>query len=1070
MAIIQPEYAQEVAPSAHEIKKIELGREVGLWETATTAAETEWIDPAKLIQPKFTPQDGFRVWREGVIDKYTTQHGSLGQPPKKLTEENTRRLVEEDPQSPEEAQYIADQLFVDQEQEELLAGQGITGQGVRLAVSMIDPIALLTTVATDGAAAPWILYNKLGKARRIGGVMARTALVSGSTEALLSAMRMRTDLTYDANDAAVDVLLTAGLGAAIGGGAYAWQNSKAAGNAFTGTKAAYAENSETIKRHTDLMVEDIDRNTLQQTAVDIGDEVAANQLAIDQEQAELSYESPANFTRQSDFANSTKMKSQTAREFGGSVLEDATGEKTVHTIGLEKERLNTLYNTKLIKAVRQPYLEWTREQGYRAIHLRPFESNKLQNQFNDMVYRVVDSGVTSGNKQVDKAARDIQQMYREYADHLVRTGVADSETFTNSNYIARFYSDRKITKLFRENGDDLAHTKMERVFTGALRNANPDWDDAFITMLSKGLSVRIGKRVRGFSSESVDDWLSSDEALKELFTDAGFTTEQVKEAMSKAAGKVASKDKSSKPDRLKKRLNMDSTFISDDNLSLYDLIDTNAVNVTQRYLNNMTAWSALRQSKWGITGKADLDKLEETIRREAFEAGGNPDKEAMAFKRWNDELFGRPISSLNVDEGGQIASVLRSLTRYNYVRGMGMAWMMNLTEINRAVWQNGFLTTLNHLPKPQLKLLGWERKGDSFNFVGADRALIDEANTWNVSIGDDYHHRMFSNYEDEGLFASDEGLIGSADVFTQNVARNFSVVSLLAPVDRMTRQWSFAAAMDKATQALKAGKGGIYGHSFESMGLSKDVVAKLRKYAIHAEYEKGLAGTSRLKQMNYGKWVNDNGDVDWSTIDTFGRAMYRLNAHQIQKALIGESNWAMDTAVGKVIFQFRRFAIEAWEKHTLHSAKNITNPYVIGSALTSMMLGTLFYGWRLQLSSLGRDDREAYLYDKLEPTNQLIAGASYAPSLGMLYSIYGLTSAFLPLPDAGVVRSSQNPSMGIFMNPTFNLLDNVAKSTQGVSSLIMNGEMDDSEQKAITSLLPFGTLMGVNGVLNALNN
>jgi len=77
-----------------------------------------------------------------------------------------------------------------------------------LGVSVLDPVALGVSIATEGAAAPYIYGAKVTRLGR----MLRGALVTGTTNAALEAMLVSQNETMDVEDVYYAAILGAGLG------------------------------------------------------------------------------------------------------------------------------------------------------------------------------------------------------------------------------------------------------------------------------------------------------------------------------------------------------------------------------------------------------------------------------------------------------------------------------------------------------------------------------------------------------------------------------------------------------------------------------------------------------------------------------------------------------------------------------------------------------------------------------------------------------------------------------------------------------------------------------------------
>ena len=135
----------------------------------------------------------------------------------------------------------------------------------------------------------------------------------------------------------------------------------------------------------------------------------------------------------------------------------------------------------------------------------------------------------------------------------------------------------------------------------------------------------------------------------------------------------------------------------------------------------------------------------------------------------------------------------------------------------------------------------------------------------------------------------------------------------------------------------------------------------------------------------------------------------------------------------------------------------------------SVLFGGLAYTLQTHVNSIGRDDKESFLEERLSVTE--IGKAAFQRA--------GWFSLFPAAIDTGLSLVGEDPmfaygrTTGLASNlfrgiPLVDLVDNASRAVVGGSRVLFNDEYQWSrgQQRALNSLVPFQNAMGIKNVLN----
>jgi len=540
------------------------------------------------------------------------------------------------------------------------------------------------------------------------------------------------------------------------------------------------------------------------------------------------------------------------------------------------------------------------------------------------------------------------------------------------------------------------------------------------TMLAAGFVNRMRGRADG-TNRSLTDLMEDQPDLltwiKEHKTAEGLASksdEEVAEILKKAL-KPASKSTGDVVDRAKRRIQIDPTASittkSGKQLRVADLMNRDGFGLHQSYVNSMSGHTAMAQN--GIKRPSDWRASMETVASQEkinhFKEGRSGDASKAAsnlvaeLEKDKRAIFGLPREELSRDRD----RILSVLMKYNFTTSMGMASFSALSEMGRILAENGIRNVLKSVTAFDGMF------SDSIRTLNKGDNVVTEVNAFNASIGDEHLVRLFNSFEETGIREGSHtnGFLSKAEIIAHRGAQLMAKGSLLAPVDKALRLLSFSSSINNMYGHLVNGKGSRL--AFKQMGLTDNELALIGK-----EMNKhSIAGTlGHVEKLGIEKW-------DTATANRLMDAMTTNGARQVQKALAGEGMGFTEGAYSRVIFQFRKFAIDSYSKHLRADLRDVKNEptRVALSTLYGGMFATMGYYGRTLATAEGKDDTEKrkFLEERLDPKVVAANAVNYMPNAGVVATVYnGTIGTFVPDVALPVHRASGQATSSIMGNPT----------------------------------------------------
>ncbi len=655
-------------------------------------------------------------------------------------------------------------------------------------------------------------------------------------------------------------------------------------------------------------------------------------------------------------------------------------------------------------------------------------------------------------------------------------GFADVDA--NDPYVPRLVHWERFRNVHLEVGT----RGLERLVTGAVRALNPDLDDAIAEKIGRGYVKRLHSVSAGqeLSAQRVFSSLDVEEMRSHL-RDAGLLDDEVERALYRATARDESKAGVS---RGKPRQLLDENFSmalevkggGTRSVSIVDLFHDDAMHLFSSYnrqMSGVVAMSRLRveNPNWrageedlhprylveGIHSRGDWETLMAKVRAVAADEGATEkarlgvETDVTRLQFLYDAITGTPSAF----DRTKTAAALRMVRDYNFIRVMNQVGFAQLADIGVVIGQLGLRSALSSMPA----LRSFIRDARTGRLLDDDADMLEWITTGGTDtlrgLGhvtvDDFGQPVTAARRGAGMVAA-EGLL-------QRGSRVTSLISGMAPVNAYLQRWAAKGALHKFTDMSREGVK-VNRKRLRVLGLSDDMQDRIfAEIRTHMSKVDGERAKSKLKRLNLEDW-------DPEVRGAFEHAIFRWTRKMVQENDPGQLNTMLGHALGKTLFQFRGFMLAAWTKNTLHNAY-MRDWETLASIIGSMVFGGLAYASQVHLQSIGRDDREEFLQNRLGGGK--LAAAAFQRA--------GFASIFPGLLDQGAyvagldpvfdTRVTGQPSQGLVQFPTAGLADGVLNGVRGVTGAAWGDEFTQQDARSLIGTMPFQNFLPMLWLSNA---
>lgn len=561
------------------------------------------------------------------------------------------------------------------------------------------------------------------------------------------------------------------------------------------------------------------------------------------------------------------------------------------------------------------------------------------------------------------------------------------------------------------------------------------WDISFADRLASSYLQRVQARANGGHDSPIGgSSAGAADIVEDAMLSLGMSKDEIMKNMQRFNRGAAGWTKG--------RLDLDLTkeYIVDGKpFKLLDIFETNQLELLRSQAGRASGEVAL--ARHGVYGKPGLDTIREALTYGADGAKAT-DVELAAFDQVSAEFLNAPFGTA------------------------GPKWMQNAMILNSAVRLGGivynqfaeFINGATHL--------GVARMAAGVASMPRMRSEIKA-----LVRGEKVDNPLLSSIE--ALGGSEFGTQAYKIVLPfDNPDHAYPTygVDTLSNFDRLVRGASYAQGKLSLWRTV---------HSVQQRAMAEQIVAKIARYVrdgtddialdqfgITAE----LRASLKADLSKVASWEGNSltkFDVtqmtDPAQQEALIQAVHRGVSQIIQGTFIGETGkWAHDGYL-KLLTQFRTFSITAAEKQWGRQRNSRGSVKSLGILLGSMFAAVPVYYARVYASSIGREDQEAYIEERLRPELVARQVLNYVALSGLAGDFLDAAAAIAPedmgLKMTGGRAGTDTEFVGNMVAPSLSLVDDVWKALQN---------LDDPEKLA--KVLPGSRLPFIVPAINELGD
>lgn len=982
-----------------------------------------WYDRATA---DFPPQPDFEIQpdqREALRFKYGT---------------DMMQKITEGVRSEDELNFRIQNADDDLERNKRIAQAGWAGSVATIGAAVLDPVGWVASIPTGGAA-------KIG----LVGRAVRGAIAAGVSNAAIESVLVQGDMTRDLDD----IMVALGSGMAMGGviGAVARGRAVKLSEQGDDRAASIVRSADAGDRYVRAVADDSigamrvhGEEVLTEGAFDVSSK-GEDLLKTLQREGNAIDMTPRRWAGTMSALGTVVHSSQDAgiRGLGARLFESPQG------LGMQKASASLMQNTNLnrlksadMNRFNDGFDLWLKENNINPV--AGHTNSHYVQQYNEKVWEAVRIGMDESTpKSIRMAAEGQQAMYREALALRQRSGEAGFEKVKADNkYMPDIFDSMKARRQFDiHDKEDIIELFSRAYQNGARKIPKEVADEIARAQVNRVADATLTGRL-SFEKAMSGQTKAEYEAIMRK---AGFSDEEI-EKMVEALDNKETRDNIS--NRAKMSLGLDVTQ-EYNGIRMRDFMNTNVEELTDNYMKEAAGGAALARQGFSTYQAAlnAIDLVERNARNAAKDskAGLALDEEIRQMREGLRLIMGKSIdadpqalSTKMMRRGRDITGVLR-------LSQMGFA---QLGELANFMGEFGIAATTMALGKQFRFTSKALRNGDGF-FRDKNLAEVERMVGY---IGEDNWLTTKGARPDEfGDVTTVRGMMAHFDQSMNSIRRAQTNLSLFrmaqGSLERMTNRQIALSFIDHLE-----GKKVIPQKKLEELGLTQEFMTNLQKhYDVHSKGS-GLLGFDTMP---------------YAMGETLANAIRRKSGLIIQRNFIGDEGIWMNKALGKTFAQLKSFSLVSGEKQfgrgIRHDKIGLAKKTAFGFALGSMV-----YAAKTYVNSIGREDQDEYLEEKLSPKG-LAFGAMGMMSTTAVFSLGGDFLGGLGVLPSELIQSryeagfqskgliDQIPLVGVGADAV-NLANSIKKYAEG------DTEGVDIARRALR-LVPLTNVIGVQNAL-----
>lgn len=986
-----------------------------------------WYDRATA---DFTPQPDFEIQpeqREALRFKYGT---------------DLMQTITEGVRSEDELNFRIQNADEDLERNKRIAQAGWAGSVATIGAAVLDPVGWVASIPTGGAA-------KVG----LVGRAVRGAIAAGVSNAAIESVLVQGDMTRDLDD----IMVALGSGMAMGGIIGAVARGRAATLSAQGddTAASVVRSADAGDKYVRAVADDSigamrvhGAEVLTEGAFDISSK-GEDLLKTLQREGNAIDMTPKRWAGTMSALGTVVHSSQDAgiRGLGVRLFESPQG------LGAQKASASLMQNTNLnrlksadMNRFNDGFDLWLKENNINPVSGHT-NSHYVQ-QYNEKVWEAVRIGMDESTpKSIRMAAEGQQAMYKEALALRQRSGEAGFDKVkADSKYMPDIFDSWKARRQFDRIGKDIDKEDIIELFSRAYQNGarkipKEAADEIARAQVNRVAEATLTGRVsfeRAMSGQTKADY-------EAVMRKAGFSDDDI-EKMVEALENKETRDNISNRAKLSLGLDVTQEYKG---LRMRDFMNTNVEELTDNYMKEAAGGAALARQGFPTYQAAlnAIDLVERNARNAAKDskAGLAIDEEVRQMREGLRLIMGK---SIDADPQALSTKMMRRGRDITGVLRLGQMGFAQLGELANFMGEFGIAATTIALGKQFRFTSKALRNGDGF-FRDKNLAEVERMVGY---IGEDNWLTTKGARPDEfGDVTTIRGAMAHFDQTMNSIRRAQTNLSLFrmaqGSLERMTSRQVALSLIDHLE-----GKKLIPQKKLDEIGLTQEMMNDIQKHYDTHSKGSGLLGFDTMP---------------YAMGESLANAIRRKSGLIIQRNFIGDEGIWMNKALGKTFAQLKSFSLVSGEKQfgrgIRHDKIGLAKKTAFGFALGSMV-----YAAKAYVNSIGREDQDEYLEEKLSPKG-LAFGALGMMSTTAVFSLGGDFLGGLGVLPSELIQSryeagfqskgliDQIPLVGVGADAV-NLANSIMKYAEG------DTEGVDIARRALR-LVPLTNVIGVQNAL-----
>jgi hypothetical protein len=663
-------------------------------------------------------------------------------------------------------------------------------------------------------------------------------------------------------------------------------------------------------------------------------------------------------------------------------------------------------------------------------------------------------------------------------------------------YFPRKYSSKKVAlEVSRRDGKFLS-----RIFTDAIRKAQPGLQDHYVKALGAGMAKNIRNRAFGLGDDWTIAFADGDRArfIELLGRDTGLSPGEIEEiAMKMFDGKAP--DPGDVMGNFKHRVMLDENHVDDaTGVAIMDLMDKNADDAFLAYMTRLSGRLALSRMVVkapqvprfrsirkpdgteelipdgfhggetlldGVRTDADLQGYFRSMAEWAAQHGDEllrsqtqVDINRLQFAV--DRILKRPLDT----QGTKFAQIMRNIRDYQFTRLMWSVPISMMNEFVLPVATLGVKAGFKHMPSMR-------RVIDDAGRQRLKSPLFDEIE--HMGIG--YEHLHNVTFRSADNFADDQAALINGSFHEKLTDWLHYGTKLTGHYSGMTNVQAFSERLAASAAFQKiANMAADYkpGHAFigddlkrwRQLGLSDEMMVRVFDNFKHVDHVDSIyfpGSGKKITRLNFHKWD------DPEAAEAVEQAVFRLSRKLIQKQSVGNTAIWMSDPLHQSLWQFRNFSFTALPNHTLYNL-HMRDAAAVRTLVWSTTWAATVRAMQVKLIAAQRPDGAEYEAKHGTPWALAKAGFSRSGYASVSPMFIDSLLRMLGQPGAFEARSTGQASDVFGGIPFVSSYNSIVEGMGGVfGSLIDDRQISQAELRALGSLIP-GFTQPMTGILSQL--